>query len=253
MKISRGNTGVNIWALGMCVMAIGLLSARAEMRTWTHFSGQTIEAEYVSMTLSDEVVLQKSNGQEIKIPVKELSADDHDYLVLQNPPELKIEFSDSSRVDTLESSIRFQSNPSVTEEIVQFKLRIKQADRKDYPFDLTAEYYAIGYQYLDQDKYCLLAKGIHEFVLNEANNRSIELSSKAINLPLEFQLEVNHYGRKYCGYLVLVFDRRGQLVAHKSSKNWLYDHREALRQLPVGAFFDNTCTRRHASQPRLYY
>ena len=253
MLMTTDMTAVRPWSLAICVLAFGVLCARAELRRWTHASGQSIEAEYVSLTLSDEVVLRNSDGNEVKVPVKELSDEDRDYLLLQNPPELTIEFSDSSRVDTLESSIRFQSNPSVTEEIIQFSLRIKQANRKDYPFELTVEYFAIGYQYLDQDKYVLITKGKDDFVLNEENNRSVELSSKEIHLPLEFTLETNHYGRKYCAYIVLITDQRGELIAYRSSKNWLFDHREALSELPVGAFFDDTCTRRHASQPKLYY
>jgi hypothetical protein len=74
-----------------------------------------------------------------------------------------------------------------------------------------------------------------------------------MRLPLEFTLDPNHYGQKYIGYIVLVFDQRGEVIAQRSSKNWLFEHRDELRKLPRGAFFDNTCTRRHASGPRPDY
>lgn len=234
-------------------MVMALTCAQAEMRQWTHSSGRTIDAEYVSTTLSDEALLQKSDGSQIKVPMNELSPADLDYIALQHPPKLKLEFADSSKVDTLDSSDRFLSNPAVVQEIVQFKVSIRQEGSTEYPFGLTAEYYAIGYQYVDQDKYVLLAKGKEDFSLNNENRHSVEFSTKPIKLPLEFTLDPNHYGQKYIGYIVLVFDQRGELIANRSSKNWLFENREKLRKLPIGAFFDNTCIRRHASSPRPNY
>lgn len=237
----------------LAACALGLTCAQAEVRLWTHGSGRSIEAEYISTSLSDEAVLQKSDGAQIKIPLKDLSPNDLDYIALQHPPALKIEFADSSKVDTLDSSDRFLNNPSVVQEIVQFKVSIKQEDTKPYPFGLTVEFYAIGYQYLDQDKYVLLDKGKVDFSLNAENGRSVEFSTKRMKLPLEFTLDPNHYGQKYTAYLVLVTDQRGELIASRSSKNWLFDYRDKLRPLPVGAFFDNKCTRVHATGPKPNY
>ena len=230
-----------------------LCETQAEERTWTHQSGRTIAAEYVSTTLSDEVVLKKSDGTEIKLPLAELSPEDIDYVTLRHPPKLKIDFSDSSKMDTLDSSDRWPDNPQVFEEVVQFKVRIKQEGSKNYHFPLNVEYYAVAYQYQDHDKYCLLMKGNKDFELNDKNHHMVEISSPRLKLPLEFTLSVNHFGRKYSNYLVLVRDQRGEIIAHECSREWLYRYREKLAKLPVGAFFDDVCTRRHASGPKPNY
>lgn len=236
-----------------CAFALLLAGARADERTWTLLSGRTIDAQYVKTTLNDEALLEKSDGAQIEIPLKQLSPNDLAYISLQHPPKLKIEFADSSKVDTMDCSDQIQNLPAVVQEIVQFKVSIKREDTKDYDFGLNVEYYAVGYQYLDQDKYMLLAKGEEDFFLNEEYDRPVEFSTSRIKLPMEFVMDSNHYGRKYTAYLVLVTDQRGELIASRSSKNWLFNYREKLRKLPVGAFFDNKCTRVHASGPKPNY
>jgi len=227
--------------------------AQSEMHSWTWQSGETIDAEYVSNTLDGEALLQKSNGEQIRIPLEQLSAEDRDYIAMKNPPSLTIDFSDSSKVETLDGCELFPTFGAVVRETVQFKVRIKKADFKDYPFSLTVEYYAIGYQYQDQDKYVLLDRGRETFAFSPQMQREVEFSTKPIFLPLEFTLSGTHFGAKYSNYVVLVFDELGELITHAETKNWLFKHREDLRKLPRGAFFDDTCARRHASGPKANY
>ena len=231
------------------ITALLLFCAQAEMRTWTLKSGQTVEAEYLSTTLDYKAALQLEGGRKVEVPLAQLSTSDLEYVALQHPPRMKIEFGSSSKVVTLESSERWPDNPAVTLETLSFNIRIKQLDTKLYPFGLKAEYYAIGYQHLDHDKYIILDKGSVDFVLNKENDYYFMHETASMNMPLEFTLDPNHYGQKFCNCLVLVYDQRGEVVAYKATKNWIYDHLEKIRKLPAGAFFNDTGTRVHASGP----
>lgn len=235
---------------GLSVLLLICISAYG--RTWTLVSGETVEAEYVRTTLKNVVVLKQSDGTQLEILSSKLSAEDHDYIALTQPPRLDIEFGDGSKVETLDSSDRFLDNPSVIQETISFNVRIKQTSPADYSSPLTVEYFAIGYQYQDQDKYVLLKKGVVEFVLNEENKRSFRHDTEPMKLPLEFTLET-HYGQKYCDYLVMVVDLRGEVIASRSTKNWLIEHADKLKELPEGAFFNDSCTRVHASGPKPLY
>ena len=50
-------------------------------------------------------------------------------------------------------------------------------------------------------------------------------------------------GEEYCGFLVTVTDERGEIIAVKSSNNWLYKNLDNLKALTVGHFMDKDCTR----------
>jgi hypothetical protein len=50
-------------------------------------------------------------------------------------------------------------------------------------------------------------------------------------------------GEKYDGYLVTVTDQRGQIIAHRTSNKFLFEHLNRLKMLPVTRHFDKECRR----------
>jgi hypothetical protein len=56
-------------------------------------------------------------------------------------------------------------------------------------------------------------------------------------------------GEIYYGYLVVITDLRGEIVAIRSSKKWFEEHLENLRKLRVGNFFDEECKRCFPGRP----
>ncbi len=61
-------------------------------------------------------------------------------------------------------------------------------------------------------------------------------------------------GCKYSSYLVVVTDSRGDIIAHKTPKKWLFENYENLKEIPVGRYIDKTCTRVRPTRPKtLYY
>lgn len=73
--------------LGFCLFICGLVFA--EFRVWEGQNGSIVEAELVRVW-SGTAELRKHDGKTVKVPVSKLSAKDQRYLVLANPPELKI-------------------------------------------------------------------------------------------------------------------------------------------------------------------
>ena len=67
-------------ALGLCVV-----SARAEMRTWTSTAGSTVEAEFVRSD-GRTVALRSGDGQMMQIGLTALSPDDRAYVAERSAP-----------------------------------------------------------------------------------------------------------------------------------------------------------------------
>lgn len=56
-------------------------------------------------------------------------------------------------------------------------------------------------------------------------------------------------GEKFHGYIIVVTDERGAIIAHEESSNWLYNHLDNLKKLAAGNYLDQTCTRRPPIRP----
>ena len=56
-------------------------------------------------------------------------------------------------------------------------------------------------------------------------------------------------GRKYYGYLILLRDVRGKIIAVETSHDWLYENLETLVERGVGNYMDKTCTRTFPTRP----
>lgn len=72
-------------------------------------------------------------------------------------------------------------------------------------------------------------------------------------MVMNYELLSQRNGNKYKGNLVVVTDERGVIIQHRASTPWLFDNLEDLRQIPVGAFMDKTCTRVHPTGPKRFY
>ena len=52
------------------------------------------------------------------------------------------------------------------------------------------------------------------------------------------------------GNLVIVTDKRGEIIQYSASKAWLWENIENLKRLPVGAYMDKTCARAYPTSPK---
>jgi hypothetical protein len=221
------------------------------LRTWTMTDGKTVEAEYVS-TIGSKVVLKSAKGKQVRITWETLSQEDRDHVELTNPPDFNIIFTKQSNQRIIETTPFLSEVPPQTFDWT-FGVKLKQTSANRYNHAVTAEIFAVGQQFQDDRKYILLDRQATSFTPTKANQRSHVFKSPQTIETSSYRLKIQQIGRKYMGYLVLLKDERGKIIQYAASNEWLYEHHENLEGLPLGAFFDRTCSRVHPSGPKRWY
>lgn len=218
------------------------------LRVWTLTGGKTVEAEYVSI-IGDEVVLRTARGRQVRIPADGFSPDDIDYIRLSNPPQFSVDFVRSSSQKTLETT------PYLNEEAPRilewtFGAKVEQESTADYPYDLKVEYWALGQQYLDGNKYKILDQQVGHFTPNEENDRSFRFDGDRTVTLMDYSMDDQRRGLKFAESLVVVTDQRGEMVGYNTTANWLLEHLDELRERRVGQFINKECARVYPTGPK---
>ncbi len=232
---------------------VGILAwcgcACADVRTWTFTGGETLEGEYV-VVLGNKIVLRDSRGKTRKIPLDRFSEADRLFIELENPPEFKIDFTKQSKQYSYPQKEKTYSSSELPPTVdYVFGAKLKQTSAGSYTHELHVEFFAIGEE-IDGDNYILLDRQKSSFIPSDSKDRSCNFSGKKVRL---YNYEYGRSGRRgqQCGgYLIVITDSRGKVIAHKTPYNWLFKHLEALREFPVGRHFDKTCTRVFPPRPR---
>ncbi|MDF7806307.1 SHD1 domain-containing protein [Pontiellaceae bacterium B12219] len=206
------------------------------LRTWVSKDGKTLEAEFMT-AMGDNVVLKTARGKQLKIPLSDLSEEDNKFVKLATPPRFKLDLGKKIR----QKRLKYGADAIGINEYT-FTAKVKQESSGKYPYPLTVEYYAIGSE-LAGNKFILLDKAESVFVPSELENGTAhEFSGRTFDM-LDYNVYEMRRGDKYAGFLILVKDQRGEVIAHRSSPTWLYKNMDNLKKLPVGSFMDKTCTR----------
>ncbi|MDZ8120510.1 hypothetical protein [Pontiella agarivorans] len=209
----------------------------SKLRSWSTSGGGVLEAEYVTR-MGDKVVLKDAKGKQRKIALSMLSAEDLNYIELCNPPDLQV--SVSNKEDPV-----FAYSDGVKDEVVGYDAvytgKIRKKSPKAYPHELTAEFYAIGVQNY-ADTYLLLDRQESTFVLDE-NQKEYNFSGNTVHLrkiePREWEsADFTVRGEKDYGYLIVVKDKRGEIIAKKATAGWIEDAYEKLKDFPVGRYLN---------------
>ena len=223
--------------------------ATAETRVWTMADGRTFEAEFVSLAVG-KVLLRNAKGKEIKLSLKQLSEGDRKLIQLETPPAVDISFSRKSEQRMYTPDLFNSALPSTF--YTTFSASVKQTSSGSYDHELKAEFFAIGAE-VHGDNYVLLDRHEHRFVLTNENQRSIKFKGKTVQVTDYVIDDRFHRGRKYVGYLVVITDPRGKIIAHKTPKKWLFENLENLKEVPLGKCFDKTCTRVGPTRPKPFH
>lgn len=238
-------------------LAVSLaMSAQGEMRTWTSLPGTPIEAEYVDI-IFDDVRLKDANGEELKIPMTSFSGEDLEYIELANPPVLSVDVMRSAKQTFVDVSATYPKDPLIIL-TYQFGARVKQKDGKAYKHPLTVEIYAFTQQRYDPNKYHMIERNESEpFVLSRENERRFEFTSSKKTRVIAYELFVDYLqwreprGEKFAESLILVRDKRGEIIAYNTTKNWLYSNLDKLEELPLRAWLNDDCVRVHPTVPKV--
>lgn len=238
-----------------CLFALlaSCMTVSGEVRTWTTTSGDVVEGEYVSVAF-DTVYIENVNGQQIKVPIADLSDGDKRYVKLANPPDLKVDFLESAQQVFYKQSPLWADNSPIAIIDHSFGVRVKQTSTADYPYKLVVEGYEFSQQVWDLDKYRLILKFKSKpFVLTRKNREFEYYNPNTVRL---YKIVIDQgtgaalpRGQKLAESLVIVRDERGEIVAYRSTAKWLYNNLDRLEKLPVGAWLNDKCIRTHPSSP----
>jgi hypothetical protein len=199
----------------------------------------------VSFSVS-KALLRNANGKEIRLSLKQLSEEDRKLIQLEIPPVVEISFSKKTKQRRYTPDLFNNELPSTF--YTTFSASVKQTSSGSYDHELKAEFFAIGSE-IQGDNYILLDRQEHRFVLTNENERSTKFKGQVLQLT-DYQIKQFRRGRKYVGYLVVITDSRDKIIAHETSKKWLFENLENLKQIPVGRYFDKTCTRVGPTRPK---
>ena len=224
---------------------------KSPFRIWTLDSGKTVEGEYVS-TIGGQLVLKAPDGKTFKVPSGQVSAADREYLDLSNPPKFKVDFVKSPKQRFIETTPYLNEDmPAVL--VWTFGAKVKQMSSVDYNHELEVEYIAIGQQELDSNKYMMLDRDSTTFTQTKENKRSMMFKGDRRPETMTFSMHTQNFGERYRGFLVLVRDERGEIIAHNAYPDWLYDVRENLLKLKPRNYFDKTGKRVYPTGPKPDY
>ena len=216
-----------------------------ESRAWTLANARTIDAEFISL-VGKRVTLKNTKGKLIKVQKKNLSAEDLEYIQLASPPQLNISFSKQS---TQRSYLPDLGNkPPPASFYYNFSAKIKQTSPGDYNQILHAELFTIGAE-IGGNRNILLDRAKGDFTLSAENEKFFRLMGNTVEVS-EYVIKDQQRGQKYASYLVVITDSRGKIIAYKTPKKWLFENLENLKQIPVGRYFDKSCTRVSPTPPK---
>ena len=191
-------------SLVISIMLAMCLYASAEYRIWSDKTGYAVEAEFVCES-GGQMVFRDREGKEYKIDPESLSEEDQHYLQSLMPPTLDI------NVNKLQET---RQRGERREGIVQCIARIKKTSTRPYTGRLTAHMLVIGRD-RRTDAYMILSKAKGEFELSRANKEQYVFKSNRVHIGFSMHTKSS---REYAGYLVVVKDSRGEVVAVKTNR-----------------------------------
>jgi hypothetical protein len=220
---------------------------KSALRVWTLNDGKNVEAEYVAI-MGDKVALKTARRKVVKVPLSSFSEADLDWLELLNPPQLSLDFKKYT------SSFKVLYNPNTgmaipTAQHFAGGVLVKQQNMKPYTHPLRLEMYVVADEY-DGNNFILLDRQIETFALTPENERTFELRGKDTILRKYENYGGVLRGEKYKGYMILVYDERGEIIAKNLSHDWLLGLVDSLREFPVGRHFNRKGERVHPPRPR---
>ena len=227
---------------------------KSEVRSWTMDDGQTVEAELVNQT-TESVWIKTGDGREVKVPADRFSEADRHYLALCKIPKMRVDFTERIKaiVPPPASLDRFD-DPRRPVEIKDytFKARVKIIDTQRYTYPLTVEYFAIGRE-REGDNYILWNRQTKTFTPSKENGFMFEFESerpiRRICASMQILEGSRMRGEVYDGYLVTVTDERGEIIAHRTSNEFLFRNLERLKKIPLTRHFNRDCIRVAPGRP----
>jgi hypothetical protein len=221
------------------------LAMPSGQRTWTSINGESFNAEFLAV-MAGKAIMKTPRGEQKKIPLDQFSDADRRAIELSTPPKFKLDLGKKTQARPLKygaGKVRINE--------YTFTAKVEQISLGNYSHNLEVEFFALGSE-IGANQYILLDRGSSSFIPSETEDHSFEFSGRTVDL-LEFYAYEMHRGEQYDGFLITVTDERGEIIAHRSAPKWLYKNLDALKQLPIGSFMDETCKRVWPTPLRMWH
>ena len=222
-------------------------STFSDTRIWTFKNGRSLEAEFVSL-VDGRVSLENLKGKIKKVPEGQFVDEDIQYIELQMPPKLDLSFSKSSKMRVFPDT---NSNEIPRSQYYDFKALIKQLSTRPYTHELTAELFIVAEEKAG-GKYILVDYQKKKFRLEKGSKSVVAITSRTVEI-MEYVMNGQLRGESYTGYLIIITDSRGEIIAYKTRKEEWFNNVENLRKLPIGKIFDEEGNRDWPTRPKRFY
>ena len=241
--------------IGITLALLASICTGAEIRNWTLVDGTSFEAECI-IVMGGKANLRLSTGKVVKLSMDQLIPEDRIHIELENPPAFKIEFvrdRDQKVFDLMAGQPDYTLRPP--EYQCHYGVKLKQRDTFAYRHELHFEFFAIGQERAGSGLIILDRQVTDPFLLTRDNGWEYKFMSKR-----EVVLQNYLYGdgpsnghqkrgRKYYGYLILLKDVQGKVIAVETSHDWLHEHLEKLNERSLGNYMDKICIRIFPTRP----
>lgn len=226
------------------------VSVEPDVHVWSSADGKKFEGEYLTV-MGQSVVLKTAREKQVKVPFSDLSEADREFVGLLNPPRFNINFSKKSDFvppPPLSPYEGIEQRPLQLFDYT-FGAELKQTSAGTYEHKLKVEYFAIGEE-VDGDNYVLLDRGEDSFIPSEPGKEKFSFSGEPVRIrAMAFRASAPVRGVKYGSFLIVVTDKRGEIIQYKTPKDWLFDIAAELRELPVGKHFNKAGERTYPPRP----
>lgn len=231
------------------------LNLSATMHTWVTKNGDRFEAEYVR-EMFDKITVRLPDGTTRILPVEELSDADVQYARQAVPPEIEIDVSVSSEnkpIPQIYKDATYLNSQDYTT-IWKARVTVRQISQSPYAGKLPVEVYLLGQEVATPDYRTVgIARGQVEFT---AENEGVYELVATAQTRRYWEYSDEWRGVKYAGYVVIVFDPQGNVLASKTDLRWLKDQSEKLAKLrtyPAGLYFyDENFRERAVPRPKYF-
>ena len=215
-------------------------------RDWLLTDGRSMNARFITR-VGPNAVLETARGHQVRIPLEELSGQDIRVIQLASPPTLDINFSKTTTKRKFGPTHKGEE-PPVRGSFYTFATSIKKTSLHPYDQKLTAEYFAIGDE-IGGNKRILLEYRKEEFTMTEEDGFTFEFSGEPVEL-LSYTVNNENRGQRYGGYLAVITDSMGNVIAHRASSKNLFEHVGNPQKLKPGWYFDEECRPCMPTPPR---
>ena len=229
------------------------LAVQAATEQWRLNNGTSFEAEFV-MEMAGQATFQDAEGKEIKIEIDQLSEDSLTQIYLKKPPRLEFDLvKDQNRKTFSGGRGERGTGARPAEDRVRYGARVfTRSSTATYDFPMDLEVFVIGQERLGP-KHIVLDRFEVTFRLNRENSRKFEYMNNRIVVLRNYTSRDEPRGEDYAGFVAVVKDIRGEVIATFSSPNWLEDNLDNLRERGIRNFINKDCTRTFPTRPKAYF